>query len=295
MEESASVLPLPATYGDRIGRLRANICSESKVLEIGGSYNPVAPRRAGYNTFTVDHATRDELLTKYKDNKGVVEIETVDFVCWDGNLDSVVGSEHHGTFDVCVASHVIEHQPNPVRLLRNVEMLLTPTGVFTLAIPDKRCCFDFFRPLTNTAHWLEAYERAMRVHSPVGRFEFEAYTVGHDGVVAWNPGQLNRFHFASSGLAQAYEALKQAGKAEGSEYHDIHAWTFVPSSFALIILELHALGVTGFVPTRLHTGGWEFFVDLRKEARTGINDENRLTLLKRIAREQMEGLSQIVG
>ncbi|MGO8973336.1 MAG: methyltransferase domain-containing protein [Steroidobacteraceae bacterium] len=285
---------LPEVYGGRVGRLRAHIRPECKILEIGASYKPVAPRSAGYNTFTVDHASREELLAKYAVHVKDPQIEHVDFVCHDGNLAKVIGVEHHGTFDICIASHVIEHMVNPITLLQNVEKLLRPAGVFTMAIPDKRGCFDFFRSLTGTGDWLDAFERNAHLHSRLHRFDFEAYTVGHNGVIGWNPGPLSHFQFSSKGLKQAWEIMKAVGEGKTGDYYDIHAWTFVPSSFALIIFELHALNLIQFAPTDLHTAGWEFFVDLRKDDRPAISDYDRMKLLKRIAREQAQGFNQLV-
>ena len=295
MSEISAVSPLPSDIG-RLGRLRTNIKPDTKIMEIGGSYNPVAPRSAGYNTFTVDHASQDELIEKYKALFEDPQIEPVDFICHDGVLSGSVGEEHHHTFDLCIASHVIEHMTNPVTFLQNAEKMLTPNGIFTMAVPDKRGCFDFFRALTGTGDWLAAYERKASLHTGLARFDFEAYTVGHNGIIQWAPGDLRQFSFASKGLYEAYRIMKEVGDATTGEYYDIHAWTFVPSSFALIIYELHALGLTKFVPQNIHTSGMiEFMVDLVKVDQAPITDEGRMTLLKRAALEQAEGFNQISG
>ena len=62
-------------------------------LEIGPSFNPIAPKKAGFNVEVLDHATKEELVEKYKSHNGVnVEnIEQVDFV-WQGEpLDEIIG------------------------------------------------------------------------------------------------------------------------------------------------------------------------------------------------------------
>ena len=97
---------------------------------------------------TIDHATREELVDKYRPhNVDVSQIETVDWV-WKGEpLDELLGPERHGAYDFFIASHVIEHFPDLLGFLRNVENLLRVGGVLSLVIPDKRYCFDFFKPL----------------------------------------------------------------------------------------------------------------------------------------------------
>jgi len=60
----------------------------------------------------------------------------------------------YGTFDAFIASHVIEHTTDLIGFLDTAETLLCPSGIVILAIPDKRYCFDYFRPLTTTGEVL---------------------------------------------------------------------------------------------------------------------------------------------
>jgi hypothetical protein len=93
----------------------------SKILEIGGSYNPIAPRPQGHNTFTLDFANKEYLVRHFfEQGVSAEKIEHVDFVCSDGDFETAVGAEHRGTFDVALSSHNIEHYQNPIRMLRAV-------------------------------------------------------------------------------------------------------------------------------------------------------------------------------
>src|SRR5271163_3563118 len=108
-----SVRSLPASGKDRWMRLKAAIEDDSKILEIGGSYNPIAPRSRGYNTYTLDYATKEYLIRQYTGHDvNTGNIERVDFVCPDGDFEAAVGAEHYGTFDVILSSHNIEHYQN---------------------------------------------------------------------------------------------------------------------------------------------------------------------------------------
>lgn len=288
--------PLPASFRDRMDRMRSRIQPGAKILEVGASYNPTVRKSDGFNVFTVDHATRDELLAKYDQHFDKPDIEDVDFICHDGNLTAAIPKEHHGTFDVCLASHVIEHMTNPIMFLQAIEALLKPDGVFTLAIPDKRGCFDFFRPLTTTGQWVLAYVRKASIHTGLAQFDFQAYTVGRPEGITWSHANaLGEFGFASAdGLALGYSLLQQIGDASDGEYRDTHSWVFVPSSFALIIYELHRLGLTNLAPENLHgTPGVDFFVDLQQTDAPPISDPSRLRLLKQAAIEQMEAFKRV--
>ena len=49
-------------------------------------------------------------------------------------------------FATVFSSHCIEHQPDLVQHLQAVGELLEPGGSYFLIVPDKRYCFDHFRP-----------------------------------------------------------------------------------------------------------------------------------------------------
>lgn len=96
-------------------------------LEIGPSFNPVAPKRAGYKVHILDHLDADGLRKKYPHLKPE-NIEEVDFV-WHGEpLAELIGQT--GVYDWIVASHVIEHVPDLITFLQQCAQLLKPTGGF---------------------------------------------------------------------------------------------------------------------------------------------------------------------
>jgi hypothetical protein len=139
----------PATR-DQI--LLAPVARGAQIIEIGPSYNPIAPKAGGWNTKTLDHTTREKLIAHYRGHAGVDvnRIEEVDFIWTGGLLADAVPKALHGTFDAFVASHVIEHTPDLIAFLNSAAVLLKVDGVVALAIPDKRYCFDYFQPLTTT-------------------------------------------------------------------------------------------------------------------------------------------------
>ena len=53
-------------------------------LEIGPSHNPIAPKSRGFNVHILDHASAEELRTKYQGHGvNLHNIEEVDFI-WSG-------------------------------------------------------------------------------------------------------------------------------------------------------------------------------------------------------------------
>ena len=54
--------------------------------------------------------------------------------------------------------HVLEHLPDPIGFFQSLERVLTRPACF-VRVPDKRVCFDFFKPLSLTGELLDAHDR----------------------------------------------------------------------------------------------------------------------------------------
>jgi SAM-dependent methyltransferase len=264
-----------------------------KILEIGPSYSPIAPRSVGWDSRSLDHATQSELREKYRGQQNIDRIEPVDYVWRGGPLESAVPKDEHATFDVVIASHVLEHMPDPLGFFQSVAILLKPEGLLSIALPDKRRCFDFFRPLTTTANYLAAHAERRTRHSAAILFEYSAYSVSESDFITWDArlvGDFNLFH----SVASAYKYMQVAQRPDESQpYEDCHATTYTPSSFALIVLELGAIQLMPFRIERSYpTAGCEFFITLRRSDPPQIQNSElnfeRLRLMKATIRELAE-------
>jgi SAM-dependent methyltransferase len=240
---------------DRLEKLLFGIERTARILEVGPSHSPVAPKAAGWQSFVLDHATQADLKEIYREH-GVAldQIEPVDFVWAGGAIHDVVPATQHGTFDACIASHVIEHLPDPISFFESLNRLLNENGVVSLAIPDKRFCFDYFRPLTLAPAWIEAFEHRLTRHTRRTLLESSAYQMSNGEKNAW--GQFDETRVALAGqLETAERDARASGLVESAPYVDCHAWCFTPSSFELLILEIGMLGLIGFHIDRLFTHG----------------------------------------
>jgi SAM-dependent methyltransferase len=268
---------------DRLEKLLFGIERSARILEVGPSHNPVAPKAAGWQSFVLDHATQADLKEIYREHGVALDrIEPVDFVWAGGAIHDAVPATQHGTFDACIASHVLEHLPDPLGFFASLDHLLTVDGMVSLALPDKRFCFDYFRPLTLAPAWIEAFEHRLTRHTRRTLLESSAYQMSNCERVAW--GQLDETRIRLTGhLETAKRDADAAGLTGSAPYVDCHAWCFTPSSFELLVLELGALGLIEFRISRLFpTDGHEFFVSLCKGRDQHGSDvqSRRLELLK---------------
>lgn len=284
----------------RRAELLAGADRDWRILEIGPSHAPIAPRSDGWKTTVVDHADRESLVAKYARDSTVdtSRIEQVDVVWTGGSLDALIPVERHGSFDLLIASHVIEHVPDPIGLLIAAERLLRPDrGIVSLAVPDKRTCFDFFRPPSTTGKMLGAHRDQRARHLPADIFDGHAYLSALNGQTGWGwqaAAAVRPMH----PLGAAFRRFLAAADGPDAPYEDCHGWVFTPASFELIILELGQIGLIDWRVERiLPQAGVEFIVHLRRGRRlfssTQAFEEHRLDLLRgtmRDLRDQADAL-----
>ncbi|MDX1491848.1 MAG: class I SAM-dependent methyltransferase [Pseudohongiellaceae bacterium] len=263
--------------------------SDGLGLEIGPSHNPVAPKREGFRVEIIDHLSQEELLEKYRDHKLRLDrIESVDYV-WNGETYSeLTGKTKH--YDWVIASHLIEHTPDLIEFLNGCAEVLKDDGVLSLVIPDKRYCFDHFRPLSSLGQVIDAHVQKRVQHTSGTLTDYFLNVVHLNEQGAWDSGSQGQYSFVHS-IDQARSFITQDSKQES--YTDVHAWCFVPHSFRLLIDDLNNLGLIqikeiGFTNTKEN----EFYISLGREG-TG-SGLSRLELQQRIElelKEQLQGKS----
>jgi len=269
------------------------ISRDMKILEVGPGYSPLTPRSKGWNSFSLDHATKEELEAKYRGHQPIALVEPVDYVWRGGPLEAVIPSENRNSFDAVIASHVIEHLPNPIAFFLFATSVLKPGGLVSLVIPDKRFSFDFFKPLTMTSDYLCAHDARRTRHSKKTAFDYMAYNVSESGQIGWSTRLVGDFSFNCVDEDQLMAAKRRFDNTiedESGPYVDYHATIYTPSSFALIIFELGQLGVLPFhIEHSFPTSGCEFYATLRHRTpeRLPLNriQEERIRLMKEMVRE----------
>ena len=183
----------------------------------------------------------------------------------------------------------------------SAQRLLKEGGILSLVVPDKRHCFDIFKPISLTPDLLEAHENRHRRHSMRSAGQWFAYSSQREGRSDWDATDRGDLRLTYT-LEQAHSALRAYAR-DGAPYLDCHAWFFVPSSFLLVMEELRALEYTRFdVAQTFEPAGCEFYVLLRKagdaEPPRLQQDElesRRLALLQAAMRELSEPFELITG
>lgn len=293
--------------GRRLRLLRAGIEPHHRILEIGPYHKPIAPKSLGYRTTSLDILDTATLRRLAADDPHIApheiaaieEVDVVGSACdLADHVRAACGPDVR--FEWVLSSHNIEHMPNPIRFLRQAADVLAEGGVLRLAVPDKRACFDHFRPLTDVSEWLQAFDEN-RVQPTVYqvfredclRSELE---MGGRTLQSWQLGDMEggRLRPAASSL-EIYR--RWFGGERPRHYVDTHCWAFTPDSFELLVRDAIAFGL---VPLRVEkvsaTRGHEFFADLVRapaDARGGEREylAARARLLRRCVCDDDRGLA----
>lgn len=144
-------------------------------------------------------------------------------------------------YDAVLSSHAIEHQPDPVAHLNQVERVLNPGGAYYLVIPDKRYCLDHFIAESTIADVLQAHHERRTAHSLKSVIQHRALTVHNDAGRHWRGDHGDPARNQAVRVQSAVDEYRAAGDA----YIDVHAWFFMPPTFRLILTQLRQLGLTG--------------------------------------------------
>ena|SRR5215469_11766813 len=284
---------------DRLSILREFISKEQIGVEIGPYYNPITPKREGYRALSLDLLDADALRREAEQDvniprEAIANIEDVDIVGSACDLEALIALRGlTGQLDFIVSSHNFEHLPDPIRFLRACEQVLKPGGIVAMAIPDRRCCFDYFRGQSRTCDLLEAFFERRDRPTPAQVFDnmslparwrsdgqdLHAFSLDHD------PDSI----VVLDSLAAAF---KQWDCSESSVSGGVHCWTFTPASFEWILAELRFLNLTNLAVNDVRgPNGCEFYVRLTNRPSDGAAvspeqfNSSRLALLRRVQNE----------
>ncbi|MCH6485083.1 hypothetical protein MMG85_16145 [Pseudoxanthomonas sp. LH2527] len=240
-------------------------------IEVGPLDKPLVGK-SNATVWYVDHCNTEELRRRWSaDTRIDIARLHVDAVWGDHTLTASIAAaayargENWSGANYLVASHVIEHVPDLIAWLQEVEATLVSGGLVRLAIPDKRYTFDYLRATTTLADCLVEYLRKRRAPSASRILDFTLSAADIDCAEAWHgridASSLKRTYTDESAFAIARDA------EENGAYHDVHCWSFTPDSFALLMTRLCDLALTSLecewiIPTLRND--LEFFVGMRR-------------------------------
>lgn len=235
-------------------------------LEIAPWFRPLASKKHGFNSLVLDIFNRETLIRLAIEDPNIPDntigdIEDVDFTGSASQLWELLSpSMGANVLDYVVSSHNFEHIPNPVKFLQDCSKLLSPTGVLSMAIPDLRCCFDYFRWPTTLTHVLKSYHECKQKPNPFDVFDSQYLETNNFGRLGYPRKDIKIIR----ALRDVYGQLQYSLTSDSDPYTDTHCQAFTPSSFQLLIWELRHLKLLDLEVFDIsETIGNEFVVHLR--------------------------------
>jgi SAM-dependent methyltransferase len=287
-----------------------HVSADQRGIEVGPWFSPLAPKREGYNCLSMDVFDTETLRSRATDDPHITAeqvklIEDVDIVGSSIAIGDLVEARGEaGTFDYIVSSHNFEHLPNPIRFLNGCTNVLKPGGILSMAIPDHRVCFDYFRPITRLSDWIQSFhndqQKPTLAHVFEGRVAFAHYTNGSQKRHDFFPTTPAETVGCDIKLAEEWDfwasrvRKQELGNGIGDdEYFDTHCSVFTPSSFELLVRDCGFLGLTSFAIVEVVSEGFEFHAHLRPAMdKNNLKPEDYATirtgLLHRIKNEEAE-------
>ena len=287
-----------------------HVSADRRGIEVGPWFNPLAPKREGYNCLSMDVFDTETLRLRARADPHItaeqlIDIENVDIVGSSIAIGDLIEARGEaGTFDYIVSSHNFEHLPNPIRFLNGCSNVLKPDGILSMAIPDHRVCFDYFRPITRLSDWIQSFhidqQRPTLANVFEGRAVFAHYMNGTQKRYDFFPTTPAETVGCDIQLAEEWDFWASRIQEHGlgnnignDTYVDAHCSVFTPASFELLVRDCGFLGLTSFAVVEIASKGFEFHAHLRQAMdKNDLRPEDyatiRTDLLHRIKNEEAE-------
>ncbi len=211
-------------------------------LEIGPGSRPILK---GAHVRYFDVMDADALRRRaLRFNEDVRDVpEAVHFVSDTGDLNIV--SEKFATV---VSSHSIEHQPDLVRHLQQVESLLEPGGAYYVLCPNIKYTHDIHMPETTIGDIIEAFVEKRVRHRLAHLVNNEIMQSHNDSEQHWNgETSVEPNHYNPDLILGQINAHQNT-----SHYIDVHAWYFTPEKFRICLNAIADCGLTKLRPVRVY-------------------------------------------
>jgi predicted SAM-dependent methyltransferase len=221
---------------ERIRRLVSPLDLSGLGLEVAPYFRPVL-RKCSHNVRYVDYIDNDEIVKKAASNPSTEKTDTpkIDWVWTPGKpLRQCIPSDI--TFSYAIASHVMEHVPNPVGWLNEILEVMHEGAVLALALPDRRFTMDFYRRETTFADLMSLWLTAPPVPTPAQTADFLTNTFHDVREVPLSKAEWRKKHELASltQMPRIYsdqDAWNFALMSARQQYIDIHCTVWTPDSF----------------------------------------------------------------
>ncbi|MEI7188803.1 methyltransferase domain-containing protein [Dickeya dianthicola] len=253
IEEAVRQRILKMTKELRIERIILGMDMSTPGIEISPLYNPITDK-SKHNVYYTDYTSAEESRKKHAGYEHD-EIVELDFI-WDQKLTLSECIPAGSKFEWAIASHVLEHVPDPIGWMNEILDTLNDRGILSLVLPNADLIGDHLRRKTEVSDLIESWLYGRELPGPSQLYDFLRNTISQGSTsVASGDGR----HYTKK---QAIDFVIHSWTT--GEYLDAHCSVFSPERFIELIEELASLGIMNVKVVELCPAGQEFYVKLQK-------------------------------
>ena len=229
-------------------------------LEVAPYFDPFLHKRHHADLYYTDYCSNEELLQKARQNPGYTEgaLPPIDFV-WRPGQALQACAPPGLRFEYAVASHVLEHVPNPIGWMNDVLAVMADGGRLALFLPDRRSNGDRDRHLTSFGELLALWATQPRVPTAMQVADFLANSISSLGPAELLAGQPGTSHYTDDDVLSLTRLVAETG-----QYLDVHCTVWEPASFVVAIERASRMGLMNVEVSETFDDLLEFAVVLTK-------------------------------
>lgn len=210
-----------------------------------------------------DYVSNEEIQAKSKLNPhgSSGEIPVIDFV-WTPGVALKTCAPKGAEFDYVVASHVMEHVPNPIGWLNELLSVVKISGKIVLFLPDRNHTFDYFRNPTNFGELVSWWIEQPAVPNVTQVADFMSNSFSDDGTVIRDhknvPQNFKRPYTDEDMINTTVFVYNEGG------YIDAHTSVWETETVAEILGRVRDAGLLNVDISSAYKSGPEFLIVLTK-------------------------------
>jgi SAM-dependent methyltransferase len=234
-----------------------------RILEIGALTTPTYTPEDACVKY-MDWFSRQELIDLYrKDPKlDVKDVIDVDYVIKEPRFSTFIEEK----FDLIICNHVIEHIPDVITWVQQLQQILSEEGAVFLSVPDKKYTFDYLRRETSLVEILRCFHE---------KLERSNYYQILDSIYFHRPITPSDNYFEKRRKLKKKprsisEAMKEADSAQGFHSGGFHCHVFSHRLFPNLWSDLIESGLINLEIaeiSRVKRGLGEFHILLRPQSK----------------------------
>ncbi|MFZ0268051.1 methyltransferase domain-containing protein [Caulobacter sp.] len=249
-------------------------------LELSPYFDPFLSK-SDYNLLYTDYIGTEEIRAKASQNPGLQgrEVPEVDFV-WTPGRPLAECAPPGTLFDYAIASHVMEHVPNPIGWINDVLSVMKVGGRLALFLPDRRLTTDYYRQETQYHHLVQWWIEQPSVPTPGQILDFMTNSFEHrhgievDWAAIEGGLRLPPYYSGADSLNTAIFVHNE------THYVDVHTTVWNATTFKSVFERVISSGLLNVSMGEVIEEGPEFLVVLTKLGEPSVKPPGRRVTTK---------------